>query len=277
MAKENQLQLPFEHAEQSHHDYGNKTSSNDKGHEWPFVVADNTDVAEASNEVSETPGVAVNLAARAHALMTIMDFYSYNNLLEGMKKQSQNPRSDFRRRYGKKSEAVVRGAIDKRNKKLEDYHQAMKVLYPKGEIVEAGLLDEAGADSGYTGFKNLINNVYSSPGPDERAWRRELVDDVRTSMRTITGDRLPEPVSYDEAGQELQTDLVDASVIQNEPEAVNVPLSDDEKKKLVIQAAGEWQDALDRGDIESAATLWAVMQELRQELGYDQDDASTEE
>lgn len=278
MTKENQLQLPFEDSEQSHHDYGGKSSSNDKGHEWPFVVADSTEVAEPLKEVPEIPGIAVDLAARAHALMTIMDFYSYNNLLEGMKKQSQNPRSDFRRRYGKKSEDVVRGAIEKRNSKLADYHQAMKVIYPKDEITEAikaGELEgfeEFDADSGYTGFKNLINNIYSSPGPDERAWRRELVNGVRTSTQAITRAELPEPTIYDESGEE-----VSVSDIQHEPEGATAPLSDEEKKLIIIRASGEWQDALDRGDVESAAKLWTVMQELREELGYDQDDALTKE
>lgn len=182
MAKTEQLQIPFEDNEPNRHDHGGVIDSKGRGHEYPFVTA---------GAESEPParGVAVDLGARARALATIMDFYAYNNLVEGMKIQSQDRRSDFSRRYGKKTSEVVRGAIAKRKEKLGGFHRAMGVLYPKDEMIKAGLVNEADADKGYTAFKSQMNGIYMDPGQEEQGWRRELVDKANASAENARKSR----------------------------------------------------------------------------------------
>lgn len=257
--KEQPSQLSFDGFE-SQHDYGGQFTSGDTGHEYPFVIAgEDTKTTEQEDSVSR--GVAVDLGARARALMTIMDFYAYHNRTEGMKKQSRNPQSDFRRRYGRKSERIVRGALANDREKLEKYHQALRVLYPKDEMVAAGLADEADVDIGYTSFKKQLNDTYSGSGREENKWRQELMERIRSSTE-IMGIAQGESPMQDHTYEDV-THVVDAY----ETEEARAERERQEKETM-IRMSGDWQEALDHGDVARADKLWIDLENYRRELGY---------
>jgi hypothetical protein len=137
-------------------------------------------------------GVSVDLGARAVALIAIMDFYAQNNRANGMNKLRNNRRSSLWKQYGSRTNEVTNQAHAKRNKMRDEYHASMQVLFPKDEMVAAGLMTEDEAELKYTSFKNLMNKIYMDPGLESRKWRHEVKDQVRHSADVI-GIELAEP------------------------------------------------------------------------------------
>ncbi len=126
----------------------------------------------------------------------VVDYYSYDNMVQGMHPQLHADESEFKERYEDNSATVYAGAQHKRDNMHFPYEEALQVLFEKRKaILELGQACDA---TDFDSFKQVLEDMYGGTGQDFQQARKklrnkiELMERGQTALDVFAADERPE-------------------------------------------------------------------------------------
>ncbi len=138
------------------------------------VGRDNSDETIQPQVPDALPERTTQTESNARLLIEVLDYYSQDNMVSGMRRQLHADESEFNERYGEKSKDVFAGAQAKRDMMHFPYEAALDILFKNRQSIPELGVDAAEANDMST-FKTALEALYGGKG--------EAFQKVRTRMK----------------------------------------------------------------------------------------------